>query len=192
MINFKSILTNTTPIEETAWNDFEGYFSEKVIRKNEVLWKAGAICKHLVFINSGLIRAFQNTDDRRVTTNFYLEGSIFYDDYSFISQQPCTCCYEALEDTFITLVPRAAVYLMFDNYKSFERLGRMMVERNHVLLMEEQQNNKSLSAMDKYLRLLREKPTLVQRVPLKFIASYLDMTPEYLSKLRKDLTDLKT
>ncbi len=80
---------------------------------------------------------------------------------------------------------------MFDKYKSFERLGRMMVEHNHAALIEEQQHIKNISAKDKYLRLITEKPTILQRVPLKFIASYFDMTPEYLSKLRKDFIDLR-
>jgi CRP-like cAMP-binding protein len=191
-MNIKSILTAITPIEEDCWEAFEAFFTRKTLKKNEILWGNGEVCKHLVFINTGLFRSFRYVETKEVSTNFFFENSFFYDDYSFITQNPCIDTYEALEQTEITVIPRAAINLMFDRYKSFERLGRKMVEHNHVKLIEQQLALKNVSSKDKYLRLISAQPTIIQRVPLKFIASYLDMTPEYLSKLRKDITNTNT
>lgn len=191
-MDIKSILTSVTPIEEDAWTDFEQYFTKKKLRKNEKLWKTGEICKHLVFINYGLIRSYRYLGTKEISTHFFFEGRIFYDDYSFVSQNPCIDTYETLEETELIVIPRVAINLMYDKYKSFERLGRMIVENNHTALIEEHQNIKNLSSKEKYLNLISDKPDVLQRVPLKFIASYLNMTPEYLSKLRKELACSKT
>lgn len=183
----KAILNSVTPVETAAWDDFEAYFSVRTLRKNELLWKAGDTCKHLVYLQKGLVRSIHHIEDKEITQHFYLEHSVFYDDYSFVSQRPCTNTYEALEETILTVIPRAAVYLMFDKYKCFERLGRMMVEQNHIRLMEAQQQIKTLSAEEKYHRLIKTQPEIIQRVPLKIIASYLHMTPENLSRVRKKI-----
>lgn len=186
--HIKSLMTGVAPIEEEAWQDFEQHFTTNILKKGQELWKAGETCRQLVFINYGLIRSFRYTATREVSTHFYFENQLFYDDYSFISQQPCTDTYETIEETELVVIPKAAVHLMFDRYKSFERLGRMMAECHLATRIKEQLSSKTLSSKDKYLRLLSGSPHIIQRVPLKFIASYLDMTPEHLSKLRHDLS----
>jgi len=185
----KNILQSVTFISENEWQHFEQYFSYRKLLKNEILWKVGDICNHLVFINSGLIYCFYNNkEDKEIVTNLYFENSIFYDDFSFIRQEPCILTYVALEITELIVIPRIALYEMFDKYKSFERLGRMMVERNHAVSIKEQLNFNGNKAEEKYLNLVALQPVLLQRVPLKTIASYLNITPEHLSRIRKKLT----
>ncbi len=72
-MTIKSKLTNVTLIEDEAWNDFEQFFAEKTIRKNEVLWKAGDTCRHLIYISKGLIRVYNTKDDKEVTHSFILK-----------------------------------------------------------------------------------------------------------------------
>lgn len=185
---FKNILQSVTLIAETEWLNFEQYFSCRKLLKNETLWKEGEICNHLVFIKSGLIYCYHNKEEKEIVTNLYFKNSIFYDDYSFIRQEPCILTYVALETTELIVIPRIALYEMFDKYKSFERLGRMMVERNHTISIKEQLNFNGNKAEEKYLNLVATQPSLIQRVPLKTIASYLNITPEHLSRIRKNIT----
>ena len=133
---FKNILRNVTPVSEDEWQNFEQYFSFRRLNKNEILWKENEICNHLIFLKKGLIYCFHYKDDKEIVTNLYFENAIFYDDYSFIKQEPCILNYIALEETELIVIPRVALYEMFDKYKSFERLGRMMVERNHTISVE--------------------------------------------------------
>jgi hypothetical protein len=135
----KSVFSEIVPIEE-AWDDFEQYFSLRTLMKNEILWNVGDHCKHLVFINSGVVRNYRTTDSREVTHHLFFENNLFCDDYSFISQQPCLGTYDALEKTELIVIPRAALYLMYDKYPSFERLGRMVVESKYIELLQLQQN----------------------------------------------------
>lgn len=114
---FKSVVNQVTLIDDTAWDDFEQYFSKRTLRKNELLWAAGDVCRHLVFINYGMIRSFRYANAKEVSNQFFFEDSIFYDDFSFVSQKPCVNSYEALEETEMIVIPRVAVNLMYDkNY----------------------------------------------------------------------------
>jgi CRP-like cAMP-binding protein len=185
--SIRNLLLSVTPISETEWQNFEQYFSYRKLHKNETLWKENEICKHLAFINNGLVYCYHNKEDKEIVTNIYFENSVFYDDYSFIRQEPCILTYVALETTELIVIPRIALYEMFDKYKSFERLGRMMIERNHTISIKEQLNFNGNKAEEKYLSLVALQPSLIQRVPLKIIASYLNITPEHLSRIRKKL-----
>ena len=170
---FKNILRNVTPVSEDEWQNFEQYFSFRRLNKNEILWKENEICNHLIFLKKGLIYCFHYKDDKEIVTNLYFENAIFYDDYSFIKQEPCILNYIALEETELIVIPRVALYEMFDKYKSFERLGRMMVERNHTISIKEQLNFNGNKAAEKYLNLVAKQPSLIQRVPLKIIVLLL-------------------
>jgi CRP-like cAMP-binding protein len=183
----KSILQSVTSLSEDEWNDFEQYFLCRRLNKNEILWKENELCNHLVFINRGLIYCFYNKGDKEIVTNLYFENALFYDDYSFIKQEPCVLNYVALEVTELIVIPRIALYQMFDKYKSFERLGRLMVEWNHTLSINEQLNYSGRTTEEKYLTLIEKQANILQRVPLKIIASYLDITPEHLSRIRKKI-----
>ncbi|MBC6113057.1 Crp/Fnr family transcriptional regulator [Pedobacter fastidiosus] len=185
--NFKTTLQNVSPISEDEWRNFEQYFSCRKLHKNEVLWNKGEICNHLIFINKGLIYCFYDKFDKEIVTNLYFENSVFYNDYSFIQQEPSILTYIALEMTEVIVVPRIALYEMFDKYKSFERLGRMMVEKNYAFSLKKGLNFNVNNAEEKYLNLLTSTPSVIQRVSLKIIASYLNITPEHLSRIRKKI-----
>ena len=183
----KNLTNNIVPIEPEAWNDFEQYFSIRTLKKNEVLWNINEVCKHIIFINKGLLRYYHVNDDREIIGQFIFENQYYTDYYSFISQNPCTVVHCAIEDTEIITIPRPAIYELYNKYKSFERLGRQIAEQNFIAVMKTQITLKSLSPEEKYLNLIAERPKVVERVPLNMIASYLNMTPEHLSRIRKKL-----
>ena len=188
----KNILESVSPISPSEWQHFEQYFSQRKLQKNELLWKENEYCNHLVFINSGMIYSFYNKEGKDIVTNLYFENAIFYDDYSFIKYEPCFLNYLALETCDLIVIPRIGLHEMFDKYKSFERLGRRMVERNHALSIKEQLNFNGFTTEEKYLNLMANQPNLIQRVPLKIIASYLNITPEHLSRIRNKMTSSNT
>ncbi len=189
---FKNIVLKVTEITKDEWLDFEQYFSVRMLVKNEFLWKEGDLCDQLVFVQNGLLYCYHEKDTREIVTSLYFENAIFYDDYSFITQKPGMKNYVALEPTELIVVPRIALYEMFDRYKSFERLGRMMVEINHAKALEDQLNFTKTKAEEKYLSLLDSDPAVLRRVPLKIIAAYLHVTAEHLSRIRKKISKAKS
>lgn len=177
-----------SPVEDEAWEHFEQYFSLRHLKKGDILWRAGEVCKHVIFINKGALRCYYYTEEgKEVTGQFFFENIYLTDYYSFISKAPMGVTYEALEDTELIVIPRVGVYDLYDKYKSAERFGRLIAEHNFVKLLDEQITFKTLSIEDKYKLLVENRPEVMARVQLNLIASYLCISPEHLSRLRKRL-----
>lgn len=181
------VLDAISPLEQEARAALAASIEYKHLRKNELLWLAGDTCKHLVFVEKGLLRNYEYINHREITHRFYAEQQLFYDDYSFIAQKQCVSNYEALEETDLLLIPRTALYALYDQFKSVERLGRIAVEQAHVRWVEHLNNITTKSAEENFSLLLKSQPNLLQRVPQKMIASYLNITPEHLSKIKRTL-----
>ncbi len=176
-------------LENEAWNEFEQALTTRRLNKGELLWSIGDVCRHVVFMNSGLIRTFAETDKKETTYQFFFENRLLTDYYSFITQHTCRLAYEALEDCELLVISYTEVNRLFDKFKSFERFGRLLAERNFLGILGTQMNLKSVSPVEKYLTLIKERPKVMQRVPLHLIASYLGMTPEHLSRIRKKVSE---
>ncbi len=182
--NFKTAIDTVVYIPELAWNDFKIQLQKKTIKKGEYIWREGQICNHLVFLKTGLVRSFSISDGKEITHTFYEKRNFFYDDYSFLSQNPCKKAYQALEGSELVLVSRTHLYSMYDKYKCFERLGRIAVEQAHIKMIQDVELLNKSSSEDNYKHLLSTNPSLIQRVPQKIIASYLNITSEHLSRIR--------
>lgn len=185
--SLRSILSEITFIEEEAWQDFAQHHIEKKLNKGDFLLKEGQTCRHLYFLKKGLIRSFNFEQDKEVTFNFYDGPDLFYDDHSFLSQKPCGKSYQVLEESELTLIPRAHLLSMFDKYKCFERIGRISIERAHIKMIEDRDRLLQHSAEYCYRYLLDHSPRLIQALPQKIIASYLQITTEHLSRIRSKM-----
>lgn len=191
LLLLKSILENITPISDEIWGDFIEKRHEKSIKKGAFLWKEGQVCKHLVFLKSGLIRSFNHSGEKEITYNFYEKNALFYDDYSFLSQKPCTKNFQALEASEVLIFPRNHLLNLYDRHKAFERIGRIAIETAHIQMIENKERLNLHSAEFNYLYLLENHSELLQQVPLKIIASYLLISTEHLSRIRAKITQSK-
>lgn len=187
--DIKSVFNSITPIPDGIWEEFEQYFTEKSLNKEEILWETGSVCKHLIFIKKGIIRIYDTQTDKENTVEFIFEGNLLTDYLSFTQQIPTYYAYKAIEACELIAIPRIVVYNMYDKYKEFERIGRIIAEQNFIKVVEVRHRNKTLSPEEKYSILLKERPKVISRIPIKFIASYLGMTPEHLSRIRKKIVN---
>jgi signal-transduction protein with cAMP-binding, CBS, and nucleotidyltransferase domain len=184
----KQIFNSIVPIDDEVWAEFEQYFYTQKLRKNELLWSAGDIVKYAVFIEKGLIRMFDDASNEDITIQFFFEGKILTDYYSYTTQNKCKFSYQILEDTELIIIPRTIVYAMYDKYPVFDRIGRLLAEQNAINIIEYYTSYKNLTPEEKYLKVLKERPKVMERVQLKYIASLLKMTPEHLSRIRKNIS----
>jgi CRP-like cAMP-binding protein len=184
----KAAFNAITPVDDAIWSEFEQYFSFRTLKKNEYLWQSGDVCKHVIFLQSGLIHMYDDQDEKKQSLNFFFENKILADYYSFTTQAPCDVAYQAIEPCELILIPRPALYMFYDKYPIFDRLGRLIAEMNFIFLFNTKRSTLSLSPEEKYLKLIAERPKVMERVPLKFIASFLGMTPEHLSRVRKSIS----
>jgi CRP-like cAMP-binding protein len=166
---------------------FTSVFSIKKIKKKEVLLAEGAICRYIWFINKGLIRDYFHRDGLEVTAGFFKEGEFITNYESFISQKPSKAYIDALEDSELLAIGYDSLQYLYSCSKTWERAGRLIAEQRFLISEQKKDGLLSNSPDLQYLSLVQEQPEIVQRVPQYYIASYLGVSPEHLSRIRKKI-----
>ncbi len=160
-------------------------------KRKEYILSEGQICKYLYFIKKGCIRYFYIVDGEEKTGQFFFENGWYADLESFLTQEPTSLNIQALEPTELLLISREKLYLLYDQVPVFERFGRLLIEHSFIGLRNKNKSLTNLSPEEYYLKLIQDRPKVIQRVPLQYIASYLGIKPESLSRIRKRLFDNK-
>ena len=147
----------------------------------------GKISTHFAFVNKGLLRHFYNDDGNEKTEKFYFEQSWIGHYSSYLSKIPSRRNFQALESSELFVVSFNDLQLFYKEVPSIERFGRLYAEQ---LLVEAHIRNTSFlvdSAEERYLELFTQSPELFGRVPQYYIAQYLGIKPESLSRIRRRL-----
>ncbi len=174
---------------EPEWRAFLDSAVRKVVPKGQCLWREGDSCQHLAFLTTGVFRYFALKDGRDISLQFMFAGNFFVDYPSFVNEEPIRFYYEALQDAELILLPRTTVYAAIHRYPVWERFARIMSEHNAVQISKRKNTMLFDSPKEQYLGLLRERPKVFQLVPQHMIATYLGITPEHLSRIRRSLRD---
>lgn len=158
----------------------------KTFAKGQDLLRVGETAGHLYFVVRGLLRFYftdPETGDER-TGQFFDETRLFTDAASFLSSIPATQAIQALEETVVLRLPRAAIYAAYGQDHALERFGRLMVEEALIGSQRRASNLLTLNADERYRTFVSTRPEVARRVPQYLIASYLGVTPEGLSRIR--------
>lgn len=159
-------------------------FQTKEIRKGKFLVRSGQTSNNFVFIHKGCLRVFWKRDYNEVTGWFAFEDDFFCELTSFIPQKPSTFEVQAIEDTTILYITRAEMETLFVEVPIFETFIRKFWEEIISHLVTNMISFQTETAEKRYQKAM-QNPTLLQRVPLKYLSSYLGITPSSLSRLRK-------
>jgi len=165
-----------------------GYLTTKKIRKKQYLLQEGDVCKTIAFVERGALKGY-SVDEKGAEhiLQFALEGWIISDLYSFMSGEPATYNIDALEDSEVVLITKAAQEELFIKVPKYESYSRMQITGAYLAMQKRVSSLISLSLEERYLYFINLYPTIVQRVPQHMIASYLGLTPETVSRIRKKL-----
>ena len=152
--------------------------------KGDVVLPEGDICKHMYFVERGMVRQYYYKNGRDVTEHFSYEGRIVVCIESFLKQEPSRLIVEALENSHLFGIPYDELHELADQNKEIELLFRKIME--HALISSQiyADSQRFENATERYLRLLNTKPEILLRAPMLHIASYLQMSPETLSRVR--------
>jgi CRP-like cAMP-binding protein len=192
-INFQKInsLWNLIPaskfdivFSEDEKNVIKSYFSLKKIKKGDFFLQENEESLQLGIIQRGVFRTFQKIDQVEKVKRIESEGAFLTDLYSLLSGKPSIENIQALEDSEVWVIEKADMCTLYDKFKNFERLGRRYFEK---LYMQEHQRNFAFHTEDaatRYEKFRTKYPQIVDRVPQNYIASYLGITPQSLSRLR--------
>ncbi len=136
------------------------------------------------YMVKGLVRCFYHVVDKEITLDFKEEETLFVNGYTLFTRRPNIDYYVAIEDTVCLSADYNTLEMLSNKYHSIEHLNRKIVEAYYASYLITNFNNLFLSAEEKYAVFMREKEHLLHRLPLKYIASYLGIKQETLSRLR--------
>jgi len=183
-----STIEKHVPLTEEQKVILSRVFTVRRIRKGQFLVHEGAVSRNQIFITKGsVVTYFIDLNGHEHVIQFGLEGWWIGDFQSFIFQKPATCNVEALEDTEVLEAPFEAIQRLYDEVPPFERFHRIIIQMGYASFQQRVLQNLSMSAEDRVVEFQKRYPKIELRLPQKVIASYLGITPEFYSKLKKRL-----
>ncbi|UJP64891.1 Crp/Fnr family transcriptional regulator [Mongoliitalea daihaiensis] len=161
------------------------YFEVKELKKKEYLLQEGTICNFIGFIANGTIRHFHIKDGVERTCDISFQNAWVTDFQSFLNNLPCVINLQAMEDTTIYLVKKENLFKLYNDCPKYETFGRLMAEQVAQRATEIAMSLSSEKPEERFQNLLKKQPDLFQKVPQKYIANFLGISPESLSRIQK-------
>lgn len=182
--SFLNFLGEIQTISPKAQEAILSHCSLVPVSKNQILQEIGQTCRTIYFVKEGLARIFYLKDGVEVTEYFAFENDLIVRAESLFTGKPSMKAIQALETTIFIGIPAEQLFSLFDQFPQIERLFRKIIEQAYVHTVNRMEAIQFHSAEERYAQLLTEKPTLIQRISLKHIASYLGITQVSLSRIR--------
>lgn len=182
--SFFNYISNLLSLSQEGKEALSDILEKKTYDKEHLLLKEGAVCRNLYFIESGIAKVFYLKDGKEIVHWLGAENSIAVSISSFLTQQPSLLNIELLERSTIISIPYECLEKLYKASHEIERMGRLLTN-NALILMQQRFDDLHFSkASERYERLLVQQPTLIQRVPLSAIASFIGISQETLSRIR--------
>ena len=186
--NFKKFINQITPISSAEFEQTVILFKEQVLQKGDFFVEQNKVCKQIAFVNKGILRTFYSNGKAEETTACFCTDNSFTTSYkSFILQQPSSLSIQALEETELLVINYELLQKLYSTSSAWQNIGRAFAEKEYITMEQYATVLNNETAKEKYVRLLREKPQIVQKAAVKHIASYLGITARTLSRIRNEI-----
>ncbi|MGY8924143.1 MAG: Crp/Fnr family transcriptional regulator [Flavobacteriales bacterium] len=189
MQQIKSYLDQIASISSSDWDFFTSKLQKRIIPKKSVFLKINEIENQISFITSGVVRLFIPKEDleKEITFGFSFKNQFVSAYDSFLTQTPSAYQLQALSETTLLSISHSDLQLVYSTTQIGNLVGRLTAERLFLIKSKREQNLLNLTAEERYLRLFKERPELLNVIPLKYISSYIGVTAQALSRIRKRL-----
>jgi CRP-like cAMP-binding protein len=187
MPSFINFLNTIQPLSPALTTALLNAVKMEYLPAQQVLLRPGQIARRVYFLETGLVRGYTLLRGREISSWFMQDGDFVISILSFFTQQPSEECLELLEAGVVHSISYDQLQGLYRDFPELNFTGRRLIEHYYVLSEQRAQLLRSRTAQERYELLLRDFPTVFQRVALKHIASHLGVAAETLSRLRNGL-----
>lgn len=177
--------------DEEFTNSLLPYISIRKFDKKSLLTASGEVENWFNFISRGLIRKYYLKGKSEINTQISMEGHIIHSQESFHSRTPSEYVVEAIEPSIVASLSYDNLEKIFDQSQKMEHLGRLVITHTMVIKDRWQMQQIKLTPRERFIRFVNKNPELMQRVPQKYLASYLNIKPETFSRFKHLLRERK-
>ena len=171
-------------INDASVADLKSKFLPKKINKKEFLLNEGKVCNMLAYVQKGTMRIFHNIDGNELTCDIILENSFVTDFKSLNNGMASAINIQAIDDCELLVIDKVNLIKLYESNKSVEKFGRIMAEKIAIRAIEIAASLSFDKPEIRYKKLLSSQPELFQKVPQKYLASILGISPESLSRIK--------
>lgn len=171
------------PVSERLQNRLNEILHYREIKKKEYLLKEGQVSEHIYFIEKGLLRSFYSKGKNEVTAWFMKENDVIVSVKSFFTQQPGYENIQAIEDSCLHYIHYNDLQKLYEDFVEFNIIGRLITIKYYIASEDRLFSIRKQKATKRYNYLLETQPEIIQRAPRSYIATYLGISLETLSRL---------
>ena len=189
MEQIKTYIDQIATVSKLDWDFFKSKLQRRIILKKTIFLKINEIENHISFIESGVVRLFlpKENPEKEITFGFSFKNQFVSAYDSFLTQKPSLYQLQALTETSILSISYTDLQEVYQTTQIGNLIGRLTAERLFLIKSKREQNLLNLTAEERYLNLFKERPELIKVIPLKYISSYIGVTAQALSRIRKRL-----
>jgi CRP-like cAMP-binding protein len=179
-----TLLNSIYPLSQGIIEHLGHTIKTKTLCKKQYLLKAGHVSRQICFIEKGLLRCFYDQAEMEVSSWFMKEGDVIISVESFFKQKPSYESIQALDETVVHFIEYNELQFIYKNFLEFNYVARVLTENYYTLSEQRLYSLRMQRSLERYEHLLQNFPELILRVPSKYIASYLGISEETLSRIK--------
>ena len=181
---FKEYFKDVVEFDTELFDAFTEKLTLKTYPKKTTILNIGEIENHIWFIQSGEVRFVVPTNEEEMTFGFAFSHEFFSAYDSFITQTPCAYQLRTISETTVYKISHLDIESLYTQFQNAAKIGRQMAEASFLRKKKREMAFLFQSAEERYLELFTSKPTIIKNMPLKYVASYIGVTPQALSRIR--------
>ena len=186
----ESLSSDLFPLGEEEIAQLKSAFKERRIKRRQFILQKGDVCKHYTFVAEGCLKLYKiDQNGKEHNLQFTIEDEWISDLGSLYSETPSEVYIEAIEQSMVLQIERKDLVYLYTHYPNIDRRFRVVIENSFIALQQRMFQNISSMAEERYSNFLKTHPNLFNRISNVQIASYLGVTPEFLSTIRKKIAN---
>lgn len=184
---FNSYLKQFPHYTPKVFEDVRPLLFSKKIKAGDYFLRPGKTCRSIAFIEAGLLRLYYLNDGKEITNCFCKENTLTTSYSSLITQKESEIAIQAIEDSTLIILSNESLQKLYNRSPFWQQLGRLAAENEYMTTEGHHRFLRDLSATERYKEVIEQESELLQRVPLNYLATYLQITPETLSRIRNKI-----